>query len=232
MKAIFTLIISITFISSYGQEKNFIDQPYLETSGKADTLITPDRIFITIVLSEADSKNKKSTEELEKTLEQVLKRLNINTEKELVLLDYSSDFKNSFLKSQNIIKTKNYSLRVYDAVTASKVLTLLESEGISNVSIEKTEYSKVEELLLELKSIAVQRAKISAKKLLAPLDQKLGKAIFVSDNNLNTTLQGKANGIQIRGLSSIYGSRAPEAMLVEFQKLKFEAQVVVKFIID
>ncbi len=41
MKIIFTLIISLLFINSYAQEKNFIDQPYLEISGKADTLVTP-----------------------------------------------------------------------------------------------------------------------------------------------------------------------------------------------
>jgi uncharacterized protein YggE len=233
MRIIYTLAILFFCVKTYGQEKNFIDQPHLETNAKIDTLIVPDRIFITIILNEADSKNKKSTEELEKALEKSLKNLNINTEKDLSLLDYSSDFKNLFLKGQNILKTKNYSLLVHDALTASKVLTALEEEGISNVNIERTEYSKAEELILELKSKAVKKAKINAQKLLEPLGQKLGKAIFISDNNsITNALQGQVKGIQIRGASSIYGSRASEPMLVEFQKIKFETQVIVKFIID
>ncbi len=234
MKIYFAFIISLFFVNSYAQQKNFIDQPYLETNGKADTLITPDRIFIKIILNEADSKNKKSTEELEKTLEQTLKRLNIDTEKQLTLLDYNSDFKTYFLKSQSILKVKNYSLLVYDAATASKVFTLLESEGISNVSIEKTEYSKAEELLLKLKTLAVQHAKANGKKLLEPLNQRLGKAIFVSDinNNISEALQGKIPGIQLRGTSSIYCSKAPDTLLFVFKKLKFEAKVNVIFIIE
>ncbi len=34
----------------FGQ-KNFLDQPYLETSGKADTLVIPDKITININLN-------------------------------------------------------------------------------------------------------------------------------------------------------------------------------------
>jgi uncharacterized protein YggE len=233
MRTIFTFLILLFCIKSYGQQKNFIDQPYLETNGSVDTLIVPDRIYISIMLNEADSKNKKSTEELENTLEKTLKKLNINTEKDLTLLDYSSNFKNYLLKAQNILKTKNYSLKVYDAVTAGKVLAMLEDAGISNVNIESTEYSKADELVLELKSKAVQNAKTNAKKLLEPLGQKLGKAIFITDNNSTVNaLKGKVSGIQIRGATSLYGSVAAEPILVEFKKLKFEAQVQVKFIIE
>ncbi|WP_245584763.1 SIMPL domain-containing protein [Pedobacter glucosidilyticus] len=184
-------------------------------------------------MNEADNKNKKSTEELEKILERTLKELNINTEKDLSLLDYNSDFKNYFLKSQDILKVKNYSLLVRDAVTAGKVFKSLEDVGISNVNIEKTEYSKSESLLLELKYLTIKKAKINALKMLEPLNQKLGKAIFITDNNsISNTLQGKVSGIQIRGASSLYGSKASEPILVEFQKIKFQSQVNVKFIIE
>ncbi len=235
MKILYTLAILLFCIKSYGQEKNFIDQPYLETSAKVDTLIVPDRIFITIVLNEADSKNKKSTEELERTLEKVLKSLDINLEKDLSLLDYSSDYKNLFLKGQNILKIKNYSLLVRDAVTASKVLTALESEGISNVNIERTEYSKAEALILELKTKAVAKAKINAQNLLAPLDQKLGKAIFISDivnNKVITAALGRVSGIQVQSAPGIYGYSASQPLLIEFKKLIFEAEVIVKFVIN
>lgn len=226
-------IATIISINSFCQEKNFIDQPYLETSSSVDTLVTPDKISISIVLNEGDSKNKKSTEELEQLLAQKLKELNINAEKDLTLLDYSSSFKNYFLKGQNILKIKNYLLVVHDAATAVKVLTHLEDVGISNVNIEKTEYSKSEELLLGLKSRAMFKAKQIAEKLVQPLDQKLGKAIYIYDNNTAAkTLQGNVAGIQIRGSSSLYGSRGADPILVDFQKIKFESQVTVRFIIQ
>lgn len=236
MKAIKILIVILLSNTAFAQTKNFIDLPYIETSAKKDTLVIPDRIYLTITLNEADSKNKKSTEELEKQLELTLKRLNIDTEEDLSLLDYSSNFKSYFLKGQNILKTKMYSLLIYDAVTAGRVLAELEQVGISNVVISKTEYSKSEELLLDLKYSAIKKAKKTAEKLVKPLLQKVGKAVYISDNTSSNSLQGQIVGLQIRGMlnnEALYGSRAPaEHIIIEFQKLKFETEVKVNFLLE
>ncbi len=104
------IILSTLLLSNFiFAQKNFIDTPYLETSAKADTLVTPDKIYISINLKESDSKNKQSVEELEKKLEQTLLNLNIDINNNLKLLDYSSNFKEYFLKGQNILKSKVYS---------------------------------------------------------------------------------------------------------------------------
>ena len=87
-------IILLTITSLTFAQKNFIDQPFVETTAKSDTLVVPDKIYISINLNEADSKNKKSVEDQEKQLETTLKKLNIDTEKDLLLLDFSSNFKN------------------------------------------------------------------------------------------------------------------------------------------
>jgi uncharacterized protein YggE len=225
------MFFTVTFLT-YAQ-KNFIDQPFIETTAKFDTLIVPDIIYISIHLNESDSKNKKSVEEQEKQLDITLSKLNINIEKDLSLLDFSSSFKTYFLKGQYIIKSKMYSLLVRDAITAGKVLTELESVGISNVNIEKTEYSKSEELILLLKSKAVEKSRLTAENLAKPLNQKIGKALYISDvNTISNALQGQAVGIQIRGISSIYGSRASEPIYTEFRKVRFEVQVNVKYILE
>lgn len=231
--SLFTILFLASF-NTFSQEKNFIDHPYIEITAKSDTLVVPDNIYITIILNESESKNKKSTEELEITLEQTLNKLNINTQKDLSLLDYNSDFKKYFLKGQNILKIKNYSLLVHDAVTAGKVLAELENVGISNVEIAKTEYSKAEELIENLKSSAILKAKKYANKLVNPIGQKAGKAIFISDNSATvlSQLQGQVAGVQIRGAASLYGNRATEPILVDFQKLKFESQVSVRFTLE
>lgn len=226
-----SILFSFYCILTFAQ-KNFIDQPYVETSAKADTLVVPDKIYISILLNEADSKNKKSVEDQERILETTLKNLNINTEKDLSLLDFTSDFKKYFLKNQSVIKSKQYSLLVGDAVTAGKVLGELESVGISNVNIERTEYSKAENLILDLKAKAIQKSQRIAEALAKPLNQKIGKAIYISDvNTVANALQGRGPGIQIRGLSSLYGSRAADPIYTEFQKVKFEVEVNVKYVL-
>ncbi|MDO4225400.1 MAG: SIMPL domain-containing protein, partial [Bergeyella zoohelcum] len=107
-------------------QKNFIDQPYIETSAKADSLVTPDRIYLAITIQEADSKNRKSVEEQEQAMESVLKKLGINTQKDLTLENAISYFKNYTFRGQNVLKSKSFSLLVKDAVTAGKVLMELE----------------------------------------------------------------------------------------------------------
>ena len=51
-------------------------------------------------------------------------------------------------------------------------------------------------------------------------------------NTISNALQGQAPGVQIRGMSSIYGSRASDPIYTEFKKVKFEVQVNVKYILE
>ena len=183
MKKSFLIFVMFFVWNLFSAQREFLDQPYIEVEAEADTLVVPDRIYVSITLNEADSKNKKSVEEQEKQLETILKKLKINTDKDLSVLGYSSDFKKYFLKGQNILKTKKYSLLVRDAYTLGNVIISLEEAGISNTEVEKVEYSKYRELLLELRSEAVKRSRITADKLVKPLNQKAGKALYISDMN-------------------------------------------------
>ncbi len=233
MKQLFIICLLLSGISQAYSQKNFIDMPYVETFGKADSMVVPDRIYISILLDEADSKNKKSVEELEKLLESTLKKININTEKELRLNDVSSNFKTYFLKGQNVLKSKSYSLLVHDAVTAGRVLGELELVGISNVNIEKTEYSGAEMLMTKLKMEATKKSKNTATTMLSAINQKAGKAIFISDlSNAGTALFGQSSGIVLRGTNRLSETVTVNPINIEFKKLKFEVTVFAKYLVE
>ncbi len=158
LRFLITLLL-ITSLTSYGQSKNFIDQPYLETTARVDTLVIPDRIYLSILITEADTKGKTSVEKLENKMADKLKTLGIDIEKQLTLTDLGSNFKKYFLRKVDVQKDKEYSLLVYDAVTAGKVIMGLESIGISNVNLTKTEYSGLEKLKINLRQRAVRCGK-------------------------------------------------------------------------
>jgi uncharacterized protein YggE len=227
------LIIAILSLQGYSQEKNFIDQPYLETTAIVDTLVVPDRIYLSILITEKDTRGRTSVEELENRLNTKLIGLGIDTKKQLTLSDVTSNFKTYFLKGTDVLKNKAYTLLVYDAETAGKVIVGLESIEISNVFLTKTEYSKLEELKIDLKQKAVLKAKKQAESMLKPLNQIVGKALYISDLNSNITnaLQGRVAGIQIRGYSS-YKSEEYKPIDIEFQKIKIESAVTIKFGIE
>ena len=231
MKKIVLLLPLLFITKNFSQTKNFIDLPYIETSAKIDTLVTPDRIFLTILITEKDTKNRTSVEELESKMNLKLKSLGIITEKQLTLNDLTSNYKKYFLKQQEILKTKSYSLVVYDAKTASKVIAALEEEEISNVSLEKTEYSKTEQLLLILKGKAIVKAKNTAIALTKPLNQKVGNAIYISDSNstVSNMLSGRVKGVQIRGFASMNAESDYDPIDIAFDKIKIETQINVNF---
>jgi uncharacterized protein YggE len=227
------LIIAILSLQGYSQEKNFIDQPYLETTSIVDTLVVPDRIYLSILITEKDTRGRTSVEELENRLNTKLIGLGIDTKNQLTLSDVTSNFKTYFLKGTDVLKNKAYTLLVYDAETAGKVIVGLESIEISNVFLTKTEYSKLEELKIDLKQKAVLKAKKQAESMLKPLNQNVGKALYISDLNSNITnaLQGRVAGIQIRGYSS-YKAEEYKPIDIEFQKIKIESAVTIKFGIE
>lgn len=230
MRKIIVFILLLFITKNFSQTKNFIDLPYIETSAKVDTLVTPDRIFLTILITEKDTKNRTSVEELESKMNLKLKSLGIITEKQLTLNDLSSNYKKYFLKQQDILKNKSYSLVVYDAKTASKVIAALEEEEISNVSLEKTEYSKTEELLLILKGKAIVKAKNTAISLTKPLNQKVGNTIYITDSNsVSNMFRDKASKIVLRGMASLQAESDYEPISISFEKIKIETQVNVNF---
>lgn len=232
MKAITIILLPFLFsITGFSQTKNFIDLPYIETSAKVDTLVTPDRIYLSILLTEKDTKGKFSVEEQENKMAAELKRLNINLDKQLKLSDLSSNFKKYFLKQQDVLKSKAYSLLVYDALTAGKVIAALEAIEISNVNLEKTEFSKMEELQLTLKSKAVQKARANAAAMVKPLNQKIGNAIYITDFGTPYFMQEPVAGIMVRGTASL-NKEAFQPLDVEFKKIKVESEVKVTFKLD
>lgn len=208
--------------------KSFIDQPYVEVAGSADTMVTPDEIFIAINISEKDTKNKTSVEELERKMFDALKAMGIDVEKDLTTSDLSSNFKTYFLKSKDIMKSKDYMLKVKDAVTATKVFIKLEDLGISNSSIDHVDYSKMEEMKNVMRTKAIENAKLRAIALTKPLQQGIGPAIFISDNEVYPirplARQAKVNLYE----ASDSAQALPQ---IDFEKIEVSSNVNAKFIL-
>jgi uncharacterized protein YggE len=229
----FLALMLITTILANSQTKNYIDQPYIEVSGNADTLVTPNEIYIRILLSEKDTRDRVSIEELEQKMVAVLKGLGSNTEKDLTTSDMTSNFKYYLLKSKDVIKTKLYTLKVIDAPTASQVFIKLEEAGISNTSIERVDHSGLDNLKNVMRTMAILDAKERAVSLTKPLNQVVGSAIHITDadNVVSQQLQGRVGGIQIRGISS-FSNNKNELPKIEFEKIKVTASINAKFILN
>lgn len=228
-KLILTFLLLGSSVLSFGQTKNFIDQPYLETTAKVDTLVNPDLIYLDILISEKDERNKVSTEEMESRMISKLESLGIDVGKQLTLSDLASNYKKYFLRQKDILKDKAYRLEVHDSQTAGKVLVELEDIGISNVSLYKTDYSKMEDLKLELKTRAVVKARKQAEHLVSPLGQRITRALHISDTYYERfSAEASLDEVVIVG----YAAKSKEEYKppsIEFKPIKVESQVAIKF---
>lgn len=233
MKLKLTGLLLLAFLFGQSQTKNFIDQPYLEVTGSADTLLTPNEIYVEINISEKDTKGRTSLEDLELNMYNTLKSIGINVDKDLKTSDMASNFKFYFLKGKDILKSKQYILKVPDAVIASKVFIELENLGISNTSINRVDYSDLESIRNLMRSKAIENAKIRAVSMTQPLNQTIGPAIYIADNesfNTGNQLSGRVAGVVVTG----YGLKKQSAIelpKIEFEKIKVVTNINVKFIL-
>ena len=200
---------------------------------KVDTLIKPDIIYLNILIREKDERNKISVEEMETRMIAKLKSIGIDPEKQLTLSDLASNFKRYFLKQKDIMKDKAYELKVQNTQTAGKVILGLEEIGISNVNLDRAEYTKMEELKLDLKSKAVRKAKRQADYLVKPLNQRITHAIHITDNyygNYNSP-KGGLQEVVMTGFSH-KRMQAYEPPKIAFKPIRVESEVNIKFAIE
>lgn len=232
LKFIFIFFLCVNCVITSFAQKNFLDQPYIEVNGFADTLITPNEIYIKIIISEKDTRDKISLEEQENNMINSFKKLGIVTETNLTVSDMLSNYKFYVLKQKDILKTKEYLLKVADASTTNNVFIELEKIGISNTSIERVDHSDIEKIKNLCRTAAILNAHSKAIALTKPIAQTIGNAILISDNetNYDNQIMGKAVAFQIRGLNSFNESKYEDPK-IEFKKINVSASVSVKYVL-
>ena len=226
------LLLFTTIMAANAQngEKNYIDRPYIEVTGKAEMEVTPDQIYMSITINEKDSKGKIVLAQSEKDMMTKLKALGIDTKKDLSVKDMSSNFKNYWVKSSEIMTSKEYQLLVTTAQMAGTVMQELEKIGISNVSIDRVDHSQMEQFRREVKINAVKIAKEKATAMASAIGQTAGKAIYIQEVDFgnNAMYTGRMAGLDsnVRMKVSSADIAVPD---IEFEKIKLEYQVNAKF---
>ena len=115
-----TLLLSLTAFGQTGQ-KNFIDQNYIEVKGTSEIEVSPDKIFINIIINEKEHKGK-TVNDVEKLMVEKLTAMGIDIQKQLSIRDFVSNLKNNWILKSEIQSIKQYELLVNDAKQLAKFL--------------------------------------------------------------------------------------------------------------
>ena len=159
--AVMAVCMAVGVNSMYAQD--FSKTPYIEVTGKAEKYVAPDEISLSIVVNEKDYAKKQSLEALEKEMLSALKKVGIDTKKDLTVVDMSSDFNSRKWRKGDIKLSKAYKLRTSTAKQTMQVLLALDEVGISEVSISQIKCSNIEQYKYEARAMAMKDAKRKAK---------------------------------------------------------------------
>lgn len=217
-------------------EKNFIDQNYIEVTGRAEKEILPDLIYLTIRINERDSKTKAPIAQTEKAMMAKLSEIGIDPTTDLVVRSLGS-YQNYLLFKTAIDLQKEYVLTTHSAKHASQVMVELEKQGISNIRVTKVDHTKLEEYKSQVRINATKSAKERAEGIAKALNQEIGRAIHVTEQepitdfskNYNATdryYSLKATGAVHRSMDF---SQEAESANVNFETIKIEYNIFVKF---
>lgn len=204
------LVLLTTIASAQIGTKNFIDQPYIEVTGQSEKEITPNEIYLKIVLDEQDKKGKISIEKQENQMLAKLKGLNIDLDKNLTVLDFDGFYKRKFLGSNEVTKKKSYQLIVNDGKTLGEVYRALDAIDVSNITIIKVSHSELESLKRANKLEALKAAKDKASDYALAVDQSIGHALFIQEVNNYNNYRYDSNTLN-EVVVTAYGTKASKA---------------------
>lgn len=224
MKRILLAIIAIALLSGNikAQETNNLN--IIEVSASASKEVTPDEIFITILINEKDNNGKISVAQQEKEMIKALESAGIDIQEALTVNDMESTLKKNILKKDNIFVSKNYTLKVNSATTAANAIAALNNLNIARADITRIAVSAELERQTknQLLKEAAQKAQENAGIMAEAVGCKAGKAVYMQNSY---RYNYAANGL----LTSTKSANVTEEMPLHITKSNIYIDVHCKF---
>ena len=203
---------------------------YVEVSGYAERNVTPDTFYLSIVITETDSKGKISVESQQREMTKALKSLGIDVDKQLTMVDMTGEY---FVKKKNTLLTAEYRLKLSSAAEVRSVYSALSDIGISTVSMRSVSYSKMAEVRNEVRVESIKNARAKAVMLAEGIDQKLGDCIRINDYSRDGS--DEAVSYNMRTMKAMANAdvimEAEEEEILEFKPIKVTANVNARFVL-
>lgn len=180
------LFIGISF-HSFSQQSP-MDKPLIkkiEVTGSAEQEVLPDELYVSISLreyyKESNNKNKVDISILEKQLSNAVQEAGIP--KENFTIGNLSGYREWWGKKKptTFLESKNYIIKVQNLFKIDGIVSKVDEKGIAYMNVDRSEYSKIEQLRKEIKTKALQAAKEKAKFLLEGIGENLGEAIEITE---------------------------------------------------
>ena len=184
MKKVLLMLTVMFMTMGYSQEIKQV--PMINVSGEGKIKVAPDQVLISISLESKGTRADDVKRENDKKIDAVLKFIKKESiakedfQTQRISLNPNYDFAK---KKYNYVATQSIQIVLKDLLKYDELMEGLISEGINKIDNVEFKSSKMIQLQSEARKLAIKDAKSKAEDFVSVLNQKVGKAILISDNS-------------------------------------------------
>jgi len=184
MKKIILIFALVCFTAAYSQEQKQF--PMINVAGEGKVKVAPDQVVISVSIETKGTRAEDVKRENDKKMDGILKfvkKSNIASEDfqtQRVALNPNYDYEK---KKYSYIASQKVQIVVKDLSKYDVLMEGLINEGINRIDNVEFKSSNMIQLQSEARKLAMKDAKTKAEDFVSVLNQKVGKAILISDNS-------------------------------------------------
>jgi uncharacterized protein YggE len=236
MKKLALLAFAFITLNGFAQNNNpQVLRKTIAVTGTAEMEIVPDEIYVSITLQEyKEGSNKIVIETLEKSMREAMNAMKIDAKNLSVEGSYGyRNYVPKKHKQKDFFLSKTYQLKMTDLAKYNELIDRLNDEGISQVSISRTSHSKILEFKKQMRINAIKAAKEKAGYLLLAINEQLGEAVEVNEQEGNEIYpmlrSNRMENMKVMGSADAVSNWAEPA--IEMQQIKISSTISVVFAI-
>jgi len=228
MKKVILIFALIFLANTYAQEQKQV--PMINVSGEGKVKVAPDQASISISIETKGIKAVDVKQENDKKMDAILKfvkKLNIAPEDfqtQRISLNPNYDYEK---KKYSYIATQTLQILLKDLSKYDELMEGLVNEGINRIDNVEFKSSKMLQLQSDARKLAMKDAKSKAEDFVSVLNQKVGKAILISDNSQIYISQPRMYAMK----ATFDAESAPRETLA-IGEIEITANVSVSFVLD
>ena len=180
------LLIFTVFLMTISYSQEIKQVPMINVSGEGKVKVIPDQALVTLSIETKGTNAKEVKNENDKKMDAILKyikKANIAKEDfqtQRVSLNPNYDY---VKKKHNYIATQTVQILLKDLAKYDELMEGLVDIGVNRIDNVEFKSSKMVGLQSEARKLAIKDAKSKAEDFVSVLNQKVGKAILISDNS-------------------------------------------------
>lgn len=184
MKKVFLILALVGMANSYAQEQKQV--PMINVSGEGKVKVAPDQALISISIETKGIKAVEVKRENDIKMDAILKfvkKANIAQEDfqtQRISLNPNYDYEK---KKYSYVATQSVQILLKDLSKYDTVMEGLVNEGINRIDNVEFKSSQLVQLQSDARKLAMKDAKAKAEDYVSVLNQKVGKALLISDNS-------------------------------------------------